>query len=109
MKRVVEYLFAQDDLRLELKAVDGTCVSALRALVETCGAPLGGCIILSTVLADGVFARLTQKDFTNVFRSKTGVFRSLADATDLSVLDFVVGFSSVSGAFGVGGQSNYGA
>jgi len=104
------YLEAQEDLTLSFRALDGTDKVGMRTLTAEIGhAQIGGCIVLSAVLADGLFRHLTEKDFSTVFAAKIGVLEALEEAVDLELLDFIVSFTSVSGLIGFGGQTNYGA
>ena len=110
VRRMFSYLEAQEDLILSFRALDGTDKVGMRTLTAEIGhAQIGGCIVLSAVLADGLFRHLTEKDFSTVFAAKIGVLEALEEAVDLELLDFIVSFTSVSGLIGFGGQTNYGA
>jgi len=71
--------------------------------------PLGGCMLLSMVLADGLFSGLSAENFNAPFKPKMGAFEVLCDIVDMKKLDFLISFSSVSALFGNAGQTNYSA
>ncbi|KAL6304755.1 hypothetical protein BKA93DRAFT_261672 [Sparassis latifolia] len=108
-RRLISYLKEQEHLHIQLEAVDATSVAAMQALIASLCRPLGGCMILTAALSDGLFQHLTESDFTTSFASKSGVLNVMKDTVDIASLDFVVAFSSASGLFGVEGQSNYDA
>ena len=108
-QRMLAYLEGLSDLSLNTAAVDATSEQAMRSLVQGTSAPLGGCMLLSALLNDRIFALHTQETFNIVFPPKVDAFRALESATDLSRLDFVVVLSSISGMFGNPGQTNYAA
>ncbi|KAL6298494.1 putative polyketide synthase [Sparassis latifolia] len=108
-RRLISYLKEQEHLHIRLEAVDATSVAAMQALIASLRRPLGGCMILTAVLSDGLFQHLTESDFSTSFASKSGVLNVMKDTMDIETLDFVVAFSSASGLFGVEGQSNYDA
>ncbi|KIJ27676.1 hypothetical protein M422DRAFT_784789 [Sphaerobolus stellatus SS14] len=95
------------DFRLE--AVDATSLPAMKGLCEPLQPNLGGCFILSAVLADRVFQHLNEEEFKGVYAAKLGVLDTLKATVDISRLDFVIAFSSISGLFGTQGQTNYAA
>ncbi|OCH84204.1 putative polyketide synthase [Obba rivulosa] len=109
LRRMFEYLKGLKDLRISFVAVDATSRSAMRTLLGAIEPRVTGCIILTAVLSDRVFQHLEEEEFNAVFASKIGVLQAVKDTMDMSNLDFTVAFSSVSGLFGTGGQSNYGA
>ncbi|KAF8898071.1 hypothetical protein CPB84DRAFT_1748077 [Gymnopilus junonius] len=110
VRRMIKYLEAKDDLRLSLVAVDATDVASTTALLNTLGTTqVGGCIFLTAVLSDGIFRHLTESDFSRVFSAKLDAFAVTKEVFDFQSMDFVVSFTSVSGLFGFGGQTNYGA
>ncbi|GBE89888.1 putative polyketide synthase [Sparassis crispa] len=108
-RRLISYLKEQEHLHIRLEAVDATSVAAMQALIASLRRPLGGCMILTAALSDGLFQHLTESDFSTSFASKSGVLNVMKDTMDIETLDFVVTFSSASGLFGVEGQSNYDA
>ena len=108
-QRIVRYLRTRQDLNLQLVAVDATSRTAMSALVSGMDRPLGGCMLLSAVIADSMFASYTQESFERAFPPKVEAFRTLESAVDLAKLEFVVAFSSVSGALGNPGQTSYAA
>ncbi|CCM02247.1 uncharacterized protein FIBRA_04328 [Fibroporia radiculosa] len=108
-RRIFEHLRSIEDFHLEVHAVDATSTVGMQALTRGLTAPLGGCMILTAVLADRAFQNLTREDYSGVFAAKLNVLSALRDTVDIASMDFLIAFSSVSGLFGVGGQTNYGA
>ena len=105
----MEYLRSREDLDLQLVAVDATSRPAMTALINGMDLPLGGCMLLSAVIVDSMFASHTQESFERAFPPKVEAFRTLESVVDLAALDFVLAFSSVSGALGNPGQTSYAA
>lgn len=97
------------DLDLRLEAVDALSLSDMANLVRSTNMEIGGCIILTAVLSDRTFQHTTEADFKAVFAGKLGVLETLRGVFDVSRADFIVAFTSMSGLFGFGGQTNYGA
>ncbi|CCM06132.1 uncharacterized protein FIBRA_08382 [Fibroporia radiculosa] len=108
-RRIFEHLRSIQDLELRVCAVDATSTVEMRDLMHSLPAPLGGCMILTAVLSDRAFQNLTREDYSRVFAAKLGVLSVLQEVVDIPSIDFLVAFSSVSGLFGAGGQTNYGA
>lgn len=108
-KRIFKYLQSRRNLRLKFEAADASSSKDMSALLNPLKASLAGCMILTAVTADRLFMHLSDEDFSNVFSAKAGVFQALSQSIEIAALDFLVAFSSVSGTFGVGGQSNYDA
>jgi hypothetical protein len=81
----------------------------MKAMVQRLQNPLGGCMLLSVVLADGLFSGLSTENFNTPFGPKIGAFDVLCHITDTNKLDFLISFSSVSALFGNAGQTNYAA
>ncbi|THU97992.1 hypothetical protein K435DRAFT_661853, partial [Dendrothele bispora CBS 962.96] len=108
-RRILEYLESQTTLDLRIEAVDATSPSAMTQLVQSVHGPLAGCMILSAVTSDRAFVSMKPEDFDIVFNAKITAFEVLSTVTDLKSLDFLVAFSSVSGTFGIPGQTNYAA
>ena len=109
LRRMFEYLKQLPGLDLRLEAVDATSSDEMGSLLANLDLPLAGCFVLTANIRDKTFKHLSQEDFTAGFASKSGVIGVLRNVVDISSLDFVVAFSSVSGTFGFGGQTNYGA
>lgn len=109
LRRMLDYLKRRQGLHLQIKAVDGTSEEHMKHLVDSLCPPLGGCVVLTAVLSDGIFQHLDKDQFRTVFASKIGTLVVLRKILDISSLDLFVAFSSVSGLFGIGGQSNYSA
>lgn len=106
-KRILSYLETLVDLDLRLEPVDATSTAHMREVVDSLSQPLGGCMLLSVVLADRTFASQTPESFEAPFGPKTRAFRVMEQAMPMDSLDFVITFSSVSGLFGNAGQTNY--
>ncbi|EGN93606.1 hypothetical protein SERLA73DRAFT_97544 [Serpula lacrymans var. lacrymans S7.3] len=109
LHRMLDYVKRLKGLNIRLEAVDASSSIDMAALIEPLKTPLGGCMILTAVLSDGAFQHLTEEDFSASFACKSGVLDTVKDTIDISNLDFLIAFSSVSGAFGIQGQTNYGA
>ncbi|KAF7358095.1 putative polyketide synthase [Mycena venus] len=107
VRRIFAYLKSLDYLDIRLTAVDATSPASMADLFGSIDTELGGCIILTAVLADGLFPTLSNNDFTTVFASKTGVLESLQKAVKTSTFEFVIAFSSMTSVFGTGGQAGY--
>ncbi|KAJ7606255.1 hypothetical protein FB45DRAFT_1068712 [Roridomyces roridus] len=103
----VAYLRGRADLTLRLEACDATDVQATSRLLETVGMRIGGCFQMSLVLSDALFVNQTEEKFSTVRDSKLKAFETFSAAVDVGQLDFYVAFSSISGLFGIAGQSNY--
>ncbi|KAJ6465896.1 putative polyketide synthase [Mycena vitilis] len=107
-ERIFTYLKGLDYLDLRLEAVDATSSRSMRKLLGSISTNLGGCVILTAVLADGLFPTLGDKEFTTVFEAKSGVLQTLRESiNDVTSLDFIVAFSSITSVVGTGGQTNY--
>ncbi|KAJ7628924.1 hypothetical protein FB45DRAFT_1004360 [Roridomyces roridus] len=106
-RRMFAYLESLEYLDIRLEAVDGASSEAMSTLFGSISTPLGGCLILSGILADGLFATLAASEFSNVIAAKTGVLTALRQAVDTSTFDFVVAFSSLTAIIGTPGQANY--
>lgn len=109
VQRLFEYMETLVDLDLRLEAVDAISVADMSRLMKSEALEIGGCIILTAVLADRTFQHMTEADFSAVFAAKVGVLKTIQHVIDVDHADFVVAFTSMSGLFGFGGQTNYGA
>ncbi|KAG2142363.1 hypothetical protein DEU56DRAFT_979550 [Suillus clintonianus] len=107
--RIITYLESVPDLNLRIEAIDALCEPDMKSLVQQLQNPLGGCMLLSVVLADGLFSGLSAEKFNAPFHPKIGAFEVLCNTTDTNKLDFLISFSSVSALFGNAGQTNYAA
>ncbi|KAJ7656557.1 hypothetical protein B0H17DRAFT_1265163 [Mycena rosella] len=105
--RIFTYLKGLDSLDIRLEAVDATSSASTRKLFGSIPKAVGGCIILTAVLADGLFPVLGEEQFTSVFAAKSGVIRTLHESVDVTAMDFIVAFSSTSSIVGTGGQANH--
>ncbi|KAJ7628955.1 acyl transferase domain-containing protein [Roridomyces roridus] len=106
-RRMFSYLESLEHVNIRLEAVDGSCVEAMQLFFDAITEPLGGCMILSAILADGLFSTLDTSDFERVRVAKTDVFGTLQRVADISSMDFIIAFSSFAAVFGTGGQTNY--
>ncbi|EEB95964.1 hypothetical protein MPER_04984, partial [Moniliophthora perniciosa FA553] len=82
---------------------------AMTVLFQSLPFPLAGCFILTAVLDDSTFLNISEESFSRSRAAKVGVLDVLSETIDISGLDFLVAFSSVSGTIGNSGQANYGA
>lgn len=105
--RTLKYLEGLSDLTLVLSSSDAANVDDTRKLIDTLAVPVAGCMLLAAVLEDKPFDTQTQESFSRVFASKIGAYNALNQALDVSKLDFLIGFTSISGMFGNAGQTNY--
>lgn len=65
-------------------------------------------MLLAGLVSDRSFFSQTAESFAVPFPPKTDAFLAVKDTIDISKLDFLVAFSSVS-TFGNSGQTNYAA
>ncbi|GJJ14254.1 putative PKS-like protein biosynthetic cluster [Clathrus columnatus] len=107
--RIIDYLRTLPDLKLQLVASDATSRMETTSLLESITAPLGGCMLLSVTLSDRTFALQTREDYEKPFISKIGALETWDNCLKGGIpsLDFFIGFSSVVGLLGNGGQTNY--
>jgi len=106
---MIDYMVKKADLELSLLAVDATDKASMSNMFKNIGQDnLGGCILLTAVLTDGIFSHLKENDFTSVYAAKLGALETLKEVVDFDAMEFFVAFTSVSGLFGFGGQTNYG-
>ncbi|KAH7906404.1 hypothetical protein BJ138DRAFT_1222020, partial [Hygrophoropsis aurantiaca] len=103
----LEYLRRQEDLNLRAEPCDATSVSAITSLFQSISLHIGGCFLMPLVLSDALFVHQTEQSFRSVRASKIGCVEALAAALDIQKLDFLVGFSSITGLVGNVGQANY--
>ncbi|KAJ7619690.1 hypothetical protein FB45DRAFT_931421 [Roridomyces roridus] len=109
-RRIYSYLDSLPNVRIVYATVDHCAPDSeqsLRATVDTASSTIAGCVILTGALSDGLFQTLGKADFSHVFAPKTGVLHDLEQVLDLGAMDFVAAFSSATGTFGTGGQTNY--
>ncbi|KAK7056358.1 hypothetical protein VNI00_002912 [Paramarasmius palmivorus] len=109
LRRLATYLNSFEDFDLQYAAVDSLSKYATTVLMQSFSHPLAGCFILTAFLDDGSFLNITEESFARSRAAKLGVLDMLLETIDVSTLDFLVAFSSVSGTIGFGGQSNYAA
>ncbi|KAF5355374.1 hypothetical protein D9757_013348 [Collybiopsis confluens] len=109
VRRIFSYLDQQIDMQIRYETVDATSETQMTALINRTVPKITGCFMLSTVLSDALFANIGQNEFMRSYESKVTSIQNLQRSIDISSLDFLVAFSSVSGLFGNGGQSAYNA
>ena len=103
----VAYLEKRHDFILRIEACDATSSFATSQLVQGLEKPLGGAILMSLVLSDGLFASQTDAGFKKVMDAKWGALSTFNDVRPIKDLDFFVSFSSAASVLGIAGQSNY--
>ena len=108
-KLEVAYLEKRHDFVLRIEASDATSSPATLRLVQSLEKPLGGVILMSLVLSDGLFASQTEAGFKKVMDAKWGALSTFNDVRPIKDLDFFVSFSSAASMLGNAGQSNYAA
>ncbi|KAF9477477.1 hypothetical protein BDN70DRAFT_994948 [Pholiota conissans] len=104
--RILSYLQSRSDLRLRLEACDSSSHSEMSALFGRTDKQIGGCILVSVVLADRLFVAHDDSSYYTPFPGKVGALTSLESAIDIRSLDFLVSISSAA-TFGNVGQTNY--
>ncbi|KAJ7066919.1 hypothetical protein C8F01DRAFT_1340925 [Mycena amicta] len=107
-RRIFDFLCSLPGITITFHAIDASSPDAMRGLFST-SIPIGGCVILSALLSDGLFSTLREDDFARVLFAKTGVLHAMQEAAPSTVatMDFVAAFSSVTVLVGTGGQTNY--
>jgi len=108
-KLEVSYLEKRHDFVLRIEASNATSFLATSELVQSLEKPLGGVILMSLVLSDGLFASQTEIGFKKVMDAKWGALSTFNDVRPIKDLDFFVSFSSAASVLGNAGQSNYAA
>ncbi|KAH8800666.1 putative polyketide synthase [Xylogone sp. PMI_703] len=81
----------------------------VQRVVEKASKPIAGVLQMSMVLRDGEFSAMTLEDWDAVTAPKVQGTWNLHRCLDNKQLDFFVLYSSVSGAVGQPGQTNYAA
>jgi len=109
-KLEVAYLEKRHDFVLRIEACDATSSFATSQLVQKLEKPLGGAILMSLVLSDGLFASQTEAGFKKVMDAKWGALSTFNAVRPIKDLDFfIISFSSAASMLGNAGQSNYAA
>ena len=108
-KLEVAYLEKRHDFVLRIEACDATSSLATSQLVQKLEKPLGGAILMSLVLSDGLFASQTEAGFKKVMDAKWGALLTFNGVQPIKDLDFFISFSSAASMLGNAGQSNYAA
>ena len=103
------YLEKRHDFVLRIEACDATSSLVTSQLVQSLEKPLGGAILMTMVLSDGLLANQTEAGFKKVMDAKWGALSTFNGVRPIKDLDFFVSFSSVTSVFGNAGQSNYAA
>lgn len=102
---IIEELRA-NGARVEYRAVDVADMSAVQELIKSI-APLNGIIQSAGIIRDNFILMKTEAEMRDVFASKVSGVANLDLATRGVDLDFFVLFSSLVGALGNPGQSDY--
>ena len=103
----VAYMERCSDLTIRLEACDATSELCMRQLIGSVKEPLGGCLLMTLVLSDGLFVSQTEDNIRRVVEAKWGSLRTLDAIVPIQTLDFCISFSSVYALMGNLGQSNY--
>jgi hypothetical protein len=104
---MLDYLETLPDLNLRVLAVDATSIEAMSAMLKDTKRSIGGCMLMAVTLIDRLFSRQDAASFDAVFAPKVGAMEALQRCLDVSSLDWLVSFSSVSAFFGNAGQTSY--
>ena len=106
-KLEVTYLEKRHDFVLRIEARDATSSLATSQLMQSLEKPLGGAILMSMVISDGLFASQTEAGFKRVMDAKWGALSTFNDVQPIKNLDFFISFSSMAAVVGIAGQTNY--
>jgi KR domain len=106
-KQKFKYLKNLKDLDLRVEAADAASFEATGAVVKSIDQPIGGCLLMTLVLSDGLFMRHTEETYRKVFDAKVKAVQALNAAIPIEMLDFFVFFSSITTILGNNGQGNY--
>jgi hypothetical protein len=90
-----------------VESADARSFEATAALLKSINQPIGGCLLMTLVLSDGLFMRHTEETYRVVFDTKVTAVKALDAAIPIKSLDFFVFLSSIVTIFGNNGQSNY--
>lgn len=101
------YLKSLADLDLRVEAADAGSFEATEAVIKSIKLPIGGCLLMTLVLSDGLFMRHTEETYRTVFDAKVKAVEALNAAIPIESLDFFVFFSSITTILGNNGQGNY--
>lgn len=100
---------SRDDLSLRVEACDAVSLEATATLVRSLKRPLGGCFLMTLVLADQLFMHQTEESFRKVCDAKVKALETFEKVFPIENLDFFVFFSSTVAVLGNVGQANYAA
>lgn len=103
----VAYLKSQETLDIRLERSDATDAVETKSLLRGIPVRIAGCFHMVLALSDAPFFTQTSDTFRAQHESKLLVFENFAAEVAIESLDFFVAFSSVTGLFGMTGQSNY--
>ncbi|KAF8193609.1 hypothetical protein K438DRAFT_2017705 [Mycena galopus ATCC 62051] len=103
----VTYLKSQKILDIRLERSDATDAVEIKSLLRGIPMRIAGCFHMVLALSDAPFFTQTSDTFRAQHESKFLVLENFAAEVAIESLDFFVAFSSVTGLFGMTGQSNY--
>jgi len=92
---MIDYIEKKPDLDLSFLAVDPTDKASMFNMLQTiCQDNLGGCILLTAVLTDGIFRHLQENNFASIYATKLGALVTSKEVVDFDAMDFFVEFTS---------------
>lgn len=106
-KQKFDYLKSLKDLDLRVESADAGSCTDTAAVIQSIKIPIGGCLLTTLVLSDGLFMRHTEESYRKVFDAKVKAVEALNAAVPIENLDFFVYFSSITTILGNNGQGNY--
>lgn len=94
---------------VEVVAADARNREEMVAVIDRANeiAPIGGIFLMTVVLRDAAFSRLTQESFDDVYLSKVHVLNTLLSCVNPADLEFLLLFSTIGTVFGNPGQAAY--
>lgn len=92
-----------------MEAFDATSADSMSILATSIKVPVGGCLVATLILMDGLFMGQTPEKFSTVADLKLKVFEAFASAFDVAKLDFIISLSSMMSIAGNSGQTSYAA
>jgi hypothetical protein len=101
------YLESLSDLNLTLVAADAADESGMGSAIKALQGPIGGCMMLSMLLSDRLFARHSEASYRSSFPAKLGALEVIEKVVAVPQLEFLIAFSSVTALLGNAGQTNY--
>ena len=103
----IAYMEKCNDLTIRVEACDATSEPGMRRLIDSIKEPLGGCLLMTLVLSDGLFASQTEDSIRRVVNAKWDSLKTLNMIAPIQTLDFCISLSSINALMGNLGQSNY--